>query len=127
MDAPTLMSQVLHLESLRAAKGSHISPEKLAKRLNMTLAELGLLVGLHRNTLSRSPASPEVQRKLSIVTGILQRMMSVTGADDTLAAFWFRYEQLAGFGPVTAADLVQEGNPDAVMAFLQMVEDGVPA
>ncbi len=127
MELLSALSQVMHLESLRAAKGSHISPDKLAKRLNMTLAELGVMVGLHRNTLSRSPASPEVQRKLSVVTGILQRMMSVTGADDTLAAFWFRYEHLAGFGPVTAADLVQEGNADAVLAFLQMVEDGVPA
>ena len=115
------------LASVKAPKGSHIAPDRLAKRLNMTLAELARLARVHRNTLGRAPASPDVQRSLSAIVAILDRAANIASGDENLAVYWFRYQLLPAFDKETAADLVRQGYGDAVMEVLDMVEDGVPA
>lgn len=115
------------LAELREPQTGAISPRRLAQRLHMSVGELAELSGLHRNSLSRSAGSPEVQARLGAIVQILRRATDMTGDDDTLAVYWFRNELLAGFDGKRAVDLVKTGRAEAVLAFLDMVEHGVPA
>jgi hypothetical protein len=115
------------LGSVRANDGAYISPEKLAKRLEISLVELADLVRVHRNTLSRSARSSDVQKSLTDVVRILDWVTDLASGDEKLAVYWFKYRSLAGFDKETAADLVRGGYSAAVFATLERIENGVPA
>ena len=125
MSAAALVSPLL--ASLREPQTGIISPRRLAERLHMSVGELAEIAGLHRNSLSRSAGSPEVQARLGTIVQILRRAASMVGDDDNLAVYWFRNELLSGFDGKRAVDLVKAGQTEAVIAFLDMVEHGVPA
>lgn len=109
------------------SKEGGISPRKLSRLLRMPMSGkdgLTALVKLHRNTLTRSPGSAKVQRRLGEVAKILAYAADLTG-DKVRAAVWFRYQPLHGFDNKTAADLVQDGHGDAVMKHLENLYHGV--
>ena len=108
-------------------KEGGISPKKLSERLRMPISGKGgltSLVNLHRNTLTRSPGSAKVQRRLGELAKILAYAAELTG-DDTRAVVWFRYQPLTGFDNKTAEDLVRAGHGDAVMKHLEALYHGV--
>ena len=82
------------------------------------------LANLHRNTLTRSSASPKVQQRLGAIAKILAYAAELTG-DNAKAVVWFRYQPLRGFDNKTAEDLVRAGHGDAVMKHLENLYHGV--
>ena len=109
------------------SKEGGISPKRLSERLRMPISGkdgLSSLVKLHRNTLTRSPGSAKVQRRLGEIAKILAYAADLNG-DKARAAVWFRYQPLHGFDNKTAEDLVRGGHGGAVMKHLENLYHGV--
>ena len=110
---------------VESAEGG-ISPRKLSRELRMPISGrdgLSSLVNLHRNTLTRSPGSTKVQKRLGEITKILAYASELAG-DSKKAVVWFRYQPLQGFDNKTAEDLVRRGHADAVMKHLENLYHG---
>jgi len=112
------------LESVIEPDKGWISPRRMGEVLHMPQRDLSLLLQVHRNTLSRSPESPEVQARLGQTVRIINRAALMVG-DANRAVLWFRYEPLAGFSNKTPEQLVKEGHGDAVETHLDMLTEGV--
>lgn len=115
------------LDHVMESKEGGISPKKLSEQLCMPVSgKSGLtsLVNLHRNTLTRSPASAKVQERLGQIAKILAYAAELAG-DDRKAVVWFRYQPIRGFDNQTAEDLVRTGHADAVMKHLENLYHGV--
>lgn len=104
-----------------------IDPVRLATTLRLTMGGLASIAGLHRNTVSRSPASSKVQERLGAIVQIIGEAAELMGGDVARARFWFMHQPLAGFEGETAADIVRLGKPAAVRKHLQLLRDGVYA
>jgi uncharacterized protein (DUF2384 family) len=104
-----------------------ISPDRVAAMLHMPLAEVARVADVHRNTLSRTPASRKVQTRLGEMMRILTEAASMMGDDVAKAAIWFRHQPLSGFDGQTAEELVAAGHASAVVTHLAMLRDGVYA
>lgn len=110
-----------------AARGvAAIDPQRLAATLGVTISDMAELARVHRSSLTRNPASPEVQRKLGVVATILSRAADAGGSLDK-AVLWFRYQPIAALGQARAADLVAAGEGAAVLQYLDALEHGAYA
>ncbi len=126
--AMTLLDPVIAALNDGTAPG--IEPKRLAAMLQMTQGEVADLAGVHRTTLARNPGSAEVQARLGPIATILSRAtdMANDGAGGlNKAVVWFRHQPIAAFGFKRAADLVQAGEAQAVIAWLDALEDGAYA
>lgn len=103
-----------------------IQPDRVQQILGVTQQQLSEMTNLHRNTLSRSPASQVVQDRLGEVVRILATAKSLIG-DLPRTAVWFKLQPLAGFRGQTAAELVADGHAKAVVTHLEMLVDGTYA
>ena len=115
------------LIGITESKVGGISPKKLSERLRMPISGKGgltALANLHRNTLTQSPGSAKVQRRLGEIAKIIAYAAELTG-DDARAVIWFRYQPLHGFENKTPEDLVRAGHGDAVMKHLENLYHGV--
>jgi len=104
----------------------HVSPQRMSARLRIPLSALAKLAHLHRNTLARQPASAAVQRSLEPVVRILAGAEQLAGDADR-AVVWFRHQPLPGHDGRTALDLVEAGQAQAVLAYLEDLRDGAYA
>jgi hypothetical protein len=101
------------------------SPRRLAEALLTTQDEIARTAGLGRDAIARKDrlASPRTQSRLREMVEILNRLSPRFGS--ALVAYaWYRSEPLPGFGGQTAARLVQDGRADAVMGYIDAVDDG---
>ena len=114
------------IDSLSGDDAVGIAPKRLAEMLQMTQAEVAELAGLHRTTLARNPGSPEVQAKLGPIATILSRASDM-GGSLTRAVVWFRHQPIAAFGYKRAADIVEAGEAEQVLRWLDALEDGAYA
>lgn len=101
-----------------------ISPKRISEALRMPLSRLARLANVHRNTLSRRPASSSVQEPLALVARIVAAAAELVEGDTGRAVIWFRHQPLAGFSGRTAEELVADGHADAVLSHLEMLRDG---
>jgi uncharacterized protein (DUF2384 family) len=101
-----------------------ISPDRVAATLHAPLADIALLADVHRNTLTRAPASPKVQTRLGEVMRILSVATDLLGGDLNKAVVWFRHQPLAGFDGQTVEELVSAGHAQAVLTHLGMLREG---
>jgi len=117
------------LEFVGDADKSRLEPRRVAELLGLPLEAVAVLARTHRNTLSRTPASPQVQAGLSEIVKILVNASRLMDGDSATgrAVLWFKSQPLSGFGGKTAMDLVREGKSDAVLEHLEMLADGVYA
>lgn len=120
----TLLDPVIGALSTEANAG--IEPKKLGDMLHMTQAEIAELAGVHRTTLARNPGSPEVQAKLGPIATILSRASDM-GGGLARAVIWFRHQPIAAFGHKRAIDIVEAGEAQAVLGWLDALEDGAYA
>jgi uncharacterized protein (DUF2384 family) len=104
-------------------KAGGLSPERVGGALKMSIADMARMTRLHRNTLTRAPASPSVQARVGEVARILSAAAELLGDDDR-AAVWFRHQPLAGFAGRTAEELVTAGHGEAVIMHLDQLADG---
>lgn len=114
------------IDTLADPKSALIDPRRLAATLHLTIGEVADLAGVHRTTLSRNAASPEIQSRLGPIATILSRAADMSGGL-ARAVLWFRHQPIAAFGHKRAADIVREGEADALLAWLDALDDGAYA
>ncbi|MDN5925492.1 MAG: hypothetical protein L0I29_00260 [Hyphomicrobiales bacterium] len=110
------------VDSLQEPRTPYISPKRLSQALGVKVANLAQLTGVHRNTL-RNPASERLQGRLREMVKVISAATELTGDVDK-AIYWYRNEPIADYGHRTAAELVADGQVEAVLAFVRDLENG---
>lgn len=110
------------------AESGQFAPNRIAEVLRTTKDEVARTVGLGRDAVMRPDriASPRTQKRLREMVEVLNRVAPRFGSA-LIAYAWYRSEPLAGFGGLTAMQLVREGRADEVMEYINAVEAGVHA
>ncbi len=104
------------------------APARIAAELRTTKDEVARTVGLGRDALMRADRvqSPKTQKRLREMVEILNRVEPRFGSS-LMAYAWYRSEPLAGFGGLTAMQLVRDGHAAEVMDYIDAVDAGVYA
>jgi hypothetical protein len=110
------------VESLQEPKTPYISLERFSDALGVKRSSMAGITGVHRNTL-RNPASERLQNRLREMVRVIATTASLTG-DLKKALYWFRNEPISDYDHKTAAELVAEGQADAVLAYLRDLGNG---
>ena len=100
-----------------------LSPKRFSDVLSIDLQTLAGQAHVHRNTLSRAPASEGVQRFMREALRVLRAADDLTG-DVGRAIFWYRNEPLPPFNYKTAEQLVSEGRAEDVLRYVESLEAG---
>lgn len=110
------------------AEGGQFAPGRIAEALRTTKDEVARTVGLGRDAVMRPDrvASAKTQKRLREMVEILNRVEPRFGSS-LIAYAWYRSEPLAGFGGLTAMQLVRDGQAADVMDYIDAVEAGVHA
>ncbi|CAN5690998.1 MbcA/ParS/Xre antitoxin family protein [soil metagenome] len=110
------------------AEDGRFAPSRIAAVLRTTKDEVARTVGLGRDALMRPDriASPRTQKRLREMVEILNRVEPRFGSA-LIAYAWYRSEPLAGFGGLTAMQLVQEGRAGEVAGYIDAVDAGLHA
>ncbi len=96
-----------------------VSARRFSDALHIDLQTLAKQAGVHRNTLSRMPASESVQRFLREALRVIRAATDVHGCVKQ-ALFWYRNEPLSDFEYKTAEQLVSNGRTDEVLRHIAM-------
>ena len=110
------------VESLQEPGTPYISPKRFSKALGVQVANLADLTGVHRNKL-RNPASERLQSRMREMIKAITAAAMLTG-DIGKAIYWYRNETIGMYDHKTAAELVAEGNYEAVLSYLRDLENG---
>ena len=100
-----------------------ISPLRFAQRLDLEQQRLAELAHVHRNTVSRMPASPRLQDFLRNALRVIAAAFALVGSTDR-ALYWFRSHPIGDFDYKTPEALVSEGRADAVIRYIESLEAG---
>ncbi len=103
--------------------GPVLSPKRFSQALHIDLQTLAEQAHVHRNTISRAPASQSVQRFLREALRVIKAGTDLSG-DVNKALFWYRNEPLSAFGYKTAEQLVSDGRTDDVLRYICSLEAG---
>ena len=94
-----------------------ISPKRFIAVFGIDLLTLANQAHVHRNTVSRAPASESVQRFLREVLRVIRAAADLS-SDIERALFWYRNEPLQPFEYKTAEQLVSEGRTDDLLRYI---------
>ncbi|HBO3409699.1 MbcA/ParS/Xre antitoxin family protein [Pseudomonas aeruginosa] len=111
------------VERFREPNTPYLSPSKVGDFFGFRVQELAERAHVHRNTPTARPQAPQLQKYLQDMVKVLAVATEMTG-DLERAAFLVRNEPLRAFGYKTADDLIQEGQADAVIAYLESLAGG---
>jgi hypothetical protein len=100
-----------------------VSARRFGEALHIDLQTLAQQAHVHRNTISRQPASESVQRFLRDALRVIRAASELAG-DVSKALFWYRNEPLPVFDYKTAEQLVSDGRADDVLRFVASLEAG---
>lgn len=103
--------------------GPVLSPKRFSQALHIDLQTLAEQAHVHRNTISRAPTSPGVQRFLRDALKVIKAGTDISG-DVNRTLFWYRNEPLSAFGYKTAEQLVSEGRTDDVLRYIASLGAG---
>lgn len=103
--------------------GDLIAPQRMAARLRVPMTKLSRMARVNRNTMAARPESPAVQSKLAQIARIVTRATDLAG-DEGRALIWFRHQPIASFAGKTPAELVEAGEGDGVLWYLDGLETG---
>ncbi len=95
-----------------------ILPKKLSEALRMSVADLAVVTGIHRNSLSATAASPRVQSKLREILAIINDVIAIHG-DEARAIIFFRHHRIGRLGDKTPAELIATGQAAQVREYLR--------
>lgn len=98
-----------------------VSARRFSEALHIDMQTLAKQAGVHRNTLSRMPASESVQRFLREALRVIRAATDAHGCVRQ-ALFWYRNEPLSAFGYRTAEQLVAGGDVEDVLRYLVSLE-----
>ena len=102
---------------------STLSPKRFSDTLNIDVQTLATQAHVHRNTISRAPASESVQKFLREALRVIRAAHDLSG-DVARAIFWYRNEPLPPFGYKTAEQLVSQGRTEDVLRYVGSLEAG---
>lgn len=100
-----------------------VSARRFGEALHIDLQTLAQQAHVHRNTLSRQPASESVQRFLREALRVIRAATDISG-DVNQALFWYRNEPLPVFDYKTAEQLVSDGRTDDLLRYISSLEAG---
>lgn len=100
-----------------------LSPRRFSEVLNVDLQTLAAQAHVHRNTLSRAPASDSVQRFLRETVRVIRAATDLSG-DVEKALFWYRNDPLRPFEYKTAEQLVSDGRTDDLLRYIASLGAG---
>lgn len=100
-----------------------LSPKRFSAVFGIDLQTLADQAHVHRNTLSRAPASESVQRFLREVLRVIRAAADLSG-DIERALFWYRNEPLQPFEYKTAEQLVSAGRTDDLLRYIGSLQVG---
>jgi hypothetical protein len=105
--------------------GGLIAANQLSDLLHITRAELAVVLGLSRDSVSKSTRvrSPATQARLRDLVEIINRVRGWAGSPQQAFA-WYRSQPLTSFGDQTAEALVKEGRAEAVKRHLDRIAVG---
>lgn len=106
------------------AGASALSPKRFGDVLSIDVQTLASQAHVHRNTISRAPASESVQKFLREALRVMRAAHDLSG-DVGRSIFWYRNEPLPPFGYKTAEQLVTEGRTEDVLRYISSLEAGV--
>ncbi|WP_425452755.1 DUF2384 domain-containing protein [Trinickia dinghuensis] len=98
-----------------------VSARRYSEALHIDMQTLAKQAGVHRNTLSRTPASESVQRFLREALRVIRAATDANGCVQH-ALFWYRNEPLSEFEYKTAEQLVSGGRTEDVLRYIVSVE-----
>jgi hypothetical protein len=110
------------------AEAGQFAPGRIASILRTTKEEVARTVGLGRDAVMRPErvASAKTQKRLREMVEIINRVEPRFGSA-LIAYAWYRSEPLAGFGGLTAMQLVRENRAAEVLEYIDAVEAGLHA
>jgi AcrR family transcriptional regulator len=111
------------MDSIQEPRKPYISPARFANAVGVSVQALAALAGVHRNTVTQHPDSGRLQDRLRDMAKAILAAAALTG-DLEQAIYWFRNEPIADYRQKTAAELVGEGQLDAVLAYLDDLRHG---
>lgn len=91
--------------------------------MHIDLQTLAEQAHVHRNTISRAPASHGVQDFLREALRVIKAATDLNG-NLGRALFWYRNEPLSAFEYKTAERLVSEGRTEDVLRYIASIEAG---
>jgi len=100
-----------------------LSPRRFSEVFSMDIQTLATQAHVHRNTISRAPASEGVQRFLREALRVIRAAADLSG-DVNRALFWYRNEPLQSFGYKTAEQLVSDGRTEDLLRYIESLEAG---
>jgi hypothetical protein len=110
-------------EEFRAPDQPVIQPERFAEALHLRLQDLAKLAGVHRTTVTETPANARLQGFLRNALRALSAAYEVTHDRDR-SIFWYRNAPIPEFGHRTAEQIVAEGKTDAIIRYLTSIAAG---
>lgn len=102
-----------------------VSARRFSEALHIDMQTLAKQAGVHRNTLSRTPASESVQRFLREALRVIRAATDVHGCVKQ-ALFWYRNEPLSEFEYMTAEQLVSGQRAEDVLRYIVSLETRAP-
>lgn len=118
------LQEEFSIQDLTQADGS-IAIDELTQVLHLTKTDLATVLGMSRDSLSKSTrlSSVTTQRKLRDFIEILTRVEPWAGSVPQAFA-WFCAQPLPSFGDQTPADLMRENRADAVKTYISRIAVG---
>lgn len=110
------------VEDLR--EGDHLSPSRFIELMQLDLATFAAHARVHRNTVTRSPASPLVQAHIRDNLRVLRAAFDLSAGDLQKAIVWFKNEPLPEFGYHTPQALVVQGRGDDLLELIESYSAG---
>jgi hypothetical protein len=101
-----------------------LSPSKYIKVMKIDLATFAQNARVHRNTVTRAPSAPSVQKYLRDNVRVICAAWTAAGRNMARAITWYRNEPLPAFDFKTAEQLVAEGRVDDVVHYIESLEAG---
>jgi hypothetical protein len=105
------------------AGASTLSPKRFGDVLSIDIQTLATQAHVHRNTISRAPASESVQKFIREALRVIRAAHDLSG-NVSRAIFWYRNEPLPPFGYMTAEQLVSGGRTEDVLRYVASLEAG---
>jgi hypothetical protein len=101
-----------------------LSPSKFIDMMGLDVRAFAEHAHVHRNTVTRAPASASVQAHIRLNIRVLSAALATAGSDIGRAIFWYKNEPLAPFDYKTAETLVAEGRADDLINLLESYQAG---
>lgn len=120
-DSRSLLSALL--ADLQQPKTPFISPDRFARRWGVSQSGLARLAGVHRNTVRQNPGSDQLQERMRAMIKVVTSAAEITGDVDK-ALYWFQNEPIRDYRGRTPAELVADGEAEAVLAYLEDLKNG---